>query len=185
MRGHRTGIEERLLRLAERALPPEHRTWTQAMRAELAYVEPGRARLGFAAGCLRAACAEWLGVFLRSNAPFAIGVGAGIPFILHASIDGSGAWPLIWPLLGGALAAASPRPEQGLPSWRWALRGSQAGAISALLFALTGAVLIWTMGEMPVTARLPILALGALCATFLSAVGGGAAAILVSGQRLG
>ncbi|MCT9934656.1 hypothetical protein N5079_31060 [Planotetraspora sp. A-T 1434] len=47
-----------LVALAVRLLPAARRGWGQAMRAELLQVEGGRARLGFALGCVRVALAQ-------------------------------------------------------------------------------------------------------------------------------
>jgi hypothetical protein len=52
---HPADAAERLLGWSVRMLPARRREWGRAMQAELAAIEPGPARWGFALGCARAA----------------------------------------------------------------------------------------------------------------------------------
>jgi hypothetical protein len=116
----------------------------------------------------------------RSAAVLSAGLAAGFVFSAHSSVDGSGAWPLVWPLFGGAMAVllfAQGRSRVALRSG--ALLGLRAGLVAALLFALVGATLISASESVTLGARLTILAIGALLAAALSAAGAGAAALLV------
>jgi hypothetical protein len=76
----------RLLTAAVRSLPADRADWGQAMLAELVSIEPRRARLGFAWGCVRATATQYR--FLR-GAAHAIAVLAvvGAVFAWAVTID--------------------------------------------------------------------------------------------------
>ncbi len=64
------------------------------------------------------------------------GLLAGLLFYLHALIPFSHAWPLLWPLLGGALAVVlAARSEDGQVSLGQGLKlATKAGVVAGLLF---------------------------------------------------
>lgn len=168
-----------LLRLFERIMPKEHGTWARAMRAEADHIDASADRLSFAAGCLRTAMTERLrSELLKRAAATLAGCLAGVALFGHASSDGSKAWPLLWPFLGGALAAlAAARPGRGLSGREGASLGFRAGAVAAILFAVGAIIVIWWTGDAGIGARLPVVGLGVVSAILLSSIGGGAAAL--------
>lgn len=69
-----------------------------------------------------------------------IGLIAGLLFFSHALIPYSHAWPLIWPLLGGALAmhhVSRRRDERGF--WGLLSASAKAGLVAGLFFFVTTA----------------------------------------------
>jgi len=143
-------------------------------------VEPGLPRLGFAAGCLCAACLARFEVAVEENASVLFaGLSMGVAFSSHAAFRESHAWPLIWPLFGGALAVLVHQSGgKALRPLRGAWLGLRAGAVAGLLFLLVGMALIGYFGQVTIISRLDVLAIGALAGTGLSALGGGVAAAL-------
>lgn len=75
------GLAGRLLRWVVRLLPAGRQEWGQAMLAELARVEAGRARRRFARDCLRASLLQ----------PWVVGV-IGFPVLGLGAIVGIVAW---------------------------------------------------------------------------------------------
>ena len=174
-----------LLRLFEGIMPRENRTWARAMRAEADHIDVAADRLSFVAGCLRAAVAERLRSELLKRAVVTVaGCLAGVALFAHAASDGSQAWPLLWPFIGGGLAAlATSGPKSCLSGREGALLGLRAGAVAAILFAVGAMLVIWWTGDAGVAARLPIVALGAVSAILLSSIGGGAVAVAYRVRR--
>ena len=72
----------------------------------------------------------------RSNAPLWTGAAAGVLFYLNALVPYSHAWPLLWPLAGGALAVvlAARHQADGLTAGDGLRRGLVAGGVAGLLF---------------------------------------------------
>lgn len=172
-------VAERLLGLVEFVMPGEHEGWARAMKAEAAYVESDAATLRFAAGCLRAACLEWSRTEIRKSAAvFPAGAAVGTAFSAHAMISGSHAWPYIWPLLGGTCAVLLYARDGRLGILSGARLGLRTGAVAGLLFAIAGAIFISASADATLGSRLHVLAVGTLGGAALSAVGGGAAALL-------
>ena len=173
-------LTQRLLRLLAFVMPHARAGWAEAMSVEAAYIEPELARLGFVAGCLRAACLARLEAALRRNASvLSAGLVMGAAFATHATVDGSRGWPLIWPLLGGALAVFTHgRNGKPLRPGRGASLGLQSGMLAGLLFIVAGMLLIEYFGRVTVTSRLDVLAIGALAGITLSVLGGSVAAAL-------
>lgn len=172
---------ECLFRLVELAIPEDRRQWARAMKAEAAYIGSDAALVSFAAGCLWAAVLEQLRATIERNiGVIATGSAIGIPFSAHAAVNGSGAWPLIWPLIGGAgsallLARPGSRLEIGSGAWL----GLRTGIIAGLLFAVVGVLLIAAFGRAPLDSRLHVIAIGALVGAGLSGAGGSAATLFL------
>jgi hypothetical protein len=174
-------LAELIFRLVDLTMPAEHRQWARAMRAEAAYVGSDAAALGFAAGCLWVAVAEYFKMAARKNsAVMGAGLCAGFVFFAHASVDGSGAWPVLWPLLGGAgtaLVSARNSRRLDLPGAAWL--GLRAGLVAGLLFAAGGIALLSASEQVTVGSRLPVLVVAAVAGALLSAIGASTATLLV------
>jgi hypothetical protein len=170
----------RILSLVELIMPNERKQWARAMKAEAAHVESDAAALTFAGGCLWAAIIQHLEVEAnRSAAVLSAGLTAGFMFFAHAAINGSGAWPLLWPLLGGVMTAVLCLKDRGLLKVRrGAWLGLRAGLLAGLLFAIGGATLVWASDSLTLDSRLHVLGMGAIAGAALSAVGAGTATLL-------
>ncbi len=77
------------------------------------------------------------------------GLLAGVLFYLHALIPYSHAWPLLWPLLGGALAVylAARRREGPLSVGQGLKLGAEAGGIAGLLFFLASLPTLYVLAQ--------------------------------------
>jgi hypothetical protein len=85
----------------------------------------------------------------RASSAWTSGLIAGIAFFIHAWIQNSHAWPLIWPFLGGVLAVILVRSRISLGS---ALAtGAVVGLISALVFVIVTALALYGLGLGPET----------------------------------
>jgi hypothetical protein len=101
-------------------------------------------------------------------------------FVAHSAVEGSGAWPLLWPVLGGAVAALSYAADgRPLPFRTGAGLGLRAGLVAGLLFVVGGVALIYGSETVTLGSRLGVLAVGMLVGVASSVVGAGAATVLV------
>lgn len=163
-----------------RIMPGSRKWWVEGMIAELAYCEPGLRRLRFALGCLRAALDErirWALIRPETRGLSAVAA-SGLVFVAHAALDGSGAWPLFWPLVAGAVVTIFPgsfpgqlrRPGSNSlrRCWTAVCAGSAAGSVVGAIFALGGAVHLSLAGA-SLEARAPVLVVGAACSLVISA----------------
>jgi hypothetical protein len=152
------------------------------MIAEIAYCEPGHRALSFALGCLGAALKERIGWALlrpERRGLFAAAV-AGLVFLAHAAVDGSGAWPLLWPLVAGAAVTVIPGrcPDQLRRSessslrrcWTAVCAGSAAGSVMGAIFAIGGAAHLSLAGGASLETRTPVLIVGAASSLVISAL---------------
>lgn len=154
-------------------MPAAQRDWIRAMRAEAAYFDPGPVRTRFALGCLWAA----LGERVLQQAVLVLGIAGGLACAAHATIPGSGPWPLAWPLVGGVLVIAfSARQGRSVSVASGAWQGCLAGALGGLLFAAAGAIFIVAQGAVPLGARVEVLVLGAAGTMIFSTFGAALAA---------
>lgn len=173
------GIAEWALRI----MPARDKLWAEGMAAELAYCEPGLRALGFALGCLGAALRRrvWSALLRPESRLMLAAAGAGLLFVAHAAVDGSGAWPLLWPLAAGAASTFIPEREAdrvddaGRSSlrrcWRAVRAGSATGAVMSVIFAAGSIAFLLTAGDVPLKARLPVLVAGATIGLALSGIG--------------
>jgi len=113
---------------------------------------------------------------MRLSATTLIGLASGLLFFGHAMINGSHAWPLVWPALGGA-AAAMLRARANSSGGRLAgLRtGGGAGLVAAAIFFAATAVALAAMGLLGPrgAAGLTGLALAGFIGLALAVVAGG------------
>lgn len=171
----------RIFSLAELIMRDERKQWSRAMKGEAAHLGCDAAAIGFAAGCLRAALLECLKLEAnRSAAALCAGLAAGFVFFAHSSIDGSGAWPLLWPLFGGAMTVllhAQHHERLALRSGAWL--GLKAGLVAVLLFAGGSIALISSSENVALSSRFNVLALGGLLGATLSIFGAGALTLLM------
>jgi hypothetical protein len=172
-----------LMRQVQRLTPVERREWGQAMAAEFSSAPGGSTSLRFALGCL------WAAVRLRAQSGYwrirdegAAGVLIGILFCTHAAIEGTQAWPLIWPALGGAVAALM-AVRNGRPLARFSGAGARTGAAAASIFFVGGLVSLWWMGVPDLQSRATIVGLAAVLAILISAFTAGLAGICIRGRR--
>ena len=84
------------------------------------------------------------------------GLTAGPLFFLHALVPNSHAWPMVWPVLGGAAAVILTARRHRLGGF-WGGVGSslKAGALAGLVFlvATAAALLALTMPQLEAAAR--------------------------------
>ncbi|HZF93719.1 MAG TPA: hypothetical protein VEZ20_02485 [Allosphingosinicella sp.] len=150
------------------------------MASETAHLPGDREAMLFAAGCLRAAAAERLRSFAPDPAWAGPGVAAGAMLAAHAAIDGSGAWPLFWPLIAGAaVVLANGGRFGGLGAAAWS--AFKAGAIGGLLLfsVAAAAALLGSGSPEPAAHMLGRVGIAAAAAAALAAVAGLAVAPLV------
>jgi hypothetical protein len=86
----------------------------------------------------------------RFTPALAAGLVAGLLFFGHAMINNSHAWPLVWPLVGGAAAvwfAARSGRLHGF--WSGLRAGAGAGALSAVLFFAATVAALAALGLLP------------------------------------
>jgi hypothetical protein len=153
-----------------RLAPQERRDWVRGMSNEFAYLPEGLPSLGFAAGCVWAAVHLQIALRCRgARADVLLGSLVGTAFFVHAAIPGSHAWPLIWPVLGGAAAASMLREGTGSPSTRSAGKGAKVGAVAATVFVIGGVGLLAWLEQPDLQERAAILILGAGFAIAISA----------------
>lgn len=77
----------------------------------------------------------------------ATGLAAGLLFFVHAMINDSNAWPLVWPILGGAAAVWSAARRERVSSFWGGLRaGAGSGALASSLFFVATAATLAAMG---------------------------------------
>lgn len=70
------------------------------------------------------------------------GIVLGALFLGNASIDYSRAWPMVWPLLGGALAVVLASRRHAVP-WREGIGlGAKAGLVGLLVLLVVGVPLV-------------------------------------------
>ncbi len=171
---------ERIFGLAELIMPDERKQWARAMKAEASHVGSDAAAVSFAGGCLWAAFLEYVAAETsKSAAVLCAGVTAGFVFFAHSAVEGSGAWPLLWPLLGGAMTVLLFGQRHGRPALRrGAWLGLRAGLVAALLFTTAGAILIGESASVTLDSRLHTLVAGALLGTLFSVIGAGAATLI-------
>ena len=172
-----------LMRQVLRLTPVERREWGQAMAAEFSSAPSGSASLRFALGCL------WAAVRLRAQSSYgrigdegAAGVLIGILFCAHAAVRGTGAWPLIWPALGGVVAALM-AVRTGKPLAGYSGAGARTGAAAASIFFAGGLGVLWWMGVPDLQSRATILGAAALIAIPISAFTAGLAGICMRTDR--
>jgi hypothetical protein len=149
------------------------------MAAELSYTPNAQASLSFGWGCLWAALRLRVDAVWRRLPPeLTMGMIAGLLFFAHSALPDTNAWPLIWPGLGGALAARlSAQRCEGCTSSTGT--GAKAGAACAAVFFLGGAALLSSLEAPQLENRAAILVLGAALGLLLSTV-----AANVTGQFL-
>jgi hypothetical protein len=167
---------------ALRIMPGANKWWAEGMLAELAYCEPGLRALSFALGCFRAALKERLrwALLRPENRGLFAAVPAGLMFLAHATVNGSGAWPLLWPLVAGAAVTIIPgsypghlrHPESSSlrRCWTAVCAGSAAGSVVATIFALGAAAHLSLAGGASLEARAPVLIVGAASSLVISAL---------------
>jgi len=173
-------LTERIFAVVEVVMPRERGEWARAMRAEAAHLGSASTAMSFAGECLWAALVEYSKVEIsRSAALISAGLAGGFVFIAHSAIEGSGAWPLLWPLLGGAMAGwLTYQGKQRVTFRRGLWVGLKAGMLAGLLFAVAGAAIISWSGRVPLDSRFDILALGASLGAILSMTGAGGVTLL-------
>lgn len=172
---------EGIFTLVELIMPEERKQWARAMKDEALHLGREAVALGFAGGCLRAALLEQVrSQACRSPAALCAGLAAGVVFFAHSAIVGSGAWPLLWPLLGGAMTVllhAQDHERLVFRSAAWL--GLKAGLVAVLLFVVGSIALISSLEHVALSSRLSIVALGGLIAATLSMFGAGALTLLM------
>lgn len=103
-----------------------------------------------------------------------VGLVAGLLFFAHAMINNSHAWPLVWPLAGGAAAvwfAARRRRLHGF--WSGLGAGAGAGTVAGVLFVVATAIALQALGLRAVDAKvLSGLAVAAAIGLALAVVAG-------------
>ena len=93
------------------------------------------------------------------------GLLAGLLFFGHAMIDGSRAWPLVWPFVGGAAAVLfAGRAHRLHGFWSGLRAGAGAGALSAALFVVTTVAALAALGSLPPERTTEVVTLLAIAA---------------------
>ena len=107
------------------------------------------------------------------------GIVAGLLFFAHAMINNSHAWPLVWPVAGGAAAVWFAAHRHRLRGFWSGLRAAAgAGALSAALFFAATAAALAALGLLPperIEPALSALAVAAALGFALATVAGGLA----------
>lgn len=83
----------------------------------------------------------------RHSMTWISGLIAGVAFFIHAWLQNSHAWPLVWPLLAGVAVAASSGSGRGMVANL--ARGAGAGLVAGLVFLIATAVAIYGFGAIP------------------------------------
>jgi len=112
---------------------------------------------------------------MRLSATTLIGLVSGLLFFGHAMIDGSHAWPLVWPALGGAAAAMLRARTSGSGGRLAGLRtGGSVGLVAAAFFFAATAAALAALGLLGPrgAAGLAGLALAGLIGLFLAVLAG-------------
>ncbi len=115
----------------------------------------------------------------RLTPALTVGLAAGVLFFAHAMINNSHAWPLVWPLAGGAAAVWFAARRGRLHGFWSGLRaGAGAGVVSSALFFAATAAALAGLGLLP-PERLNVVLLSLGVAAGLGVVLAAAAGALV------